>query len=266
MSNYTLSHSKFVQGWRSFYSYYPDMMIGMNSHLYSFKGGNLYKHNEDTQRNTFYQHWWNQVDNVLPPNNSPNAFTPSRVKSVFNVEPFTIKNFKTFYMETDHPWDLTVTTDTATGFVNKDWFQNKENLYFAFIRRYESDDSIRLRSCQGVGTVTTVNSTVPTAVTLTFTFNLGSIISIGDIAYKNNSGVIVKLGKITNVVNNVMTVDTTVTGGSVPSNGNFILYLKNATAESYGARGYYMNFELTNGDKDRVELFGVGSSLFKSYP
>lgn len=263
MSNYTLSHSKFVEGWTSFYSYYPDWMIGMNSHLYTFKGGNLYKHNANTLRNIFYQQWWNQVDNLNP---SPNAFAPSRVKSVFNVEPFTIKNFKTFYMETDHTWDLTVATDTATGFINHDWFQNKENLYYGFIRRYESDNSIRLRSCQGVGSVTTVNSTVPSAVTLTFTFNLGTMISIGDTAYKNNAGTIVKLGKITNVVNNVMTIDTTITGGSVPSNGNFILYLKNATAESYGARGYYMNFELTNNDTDRVELFGVGASLFKSYP
>lgn len=266
MSNYTLSHSKFVQGWTSFYSYYPDWMIGMNSHLYTFKGGNLYKHNENSIRNTFYQHWWNQVDNVIPPNNSPNAFTPSTVQSVFNNDPFTIKNFKTFYMETDHKWDLAVTTDTAAGFINKDWFQNKENLYFGFIRRYGNDTSIRLRSCQGVGSVTTVNSSVLTAVTLTFTFNLGTIVSIGDTAYKNNAGTIVKLGVITNVVNNVMTIDTTVIGGSVPSNGDFILYLKNATAESYGARGYYMNFQLTNSDTERVELFGVGSSLFKSYP
>lgn len=263
MSNYTLSHSKFVEGWTSFYSYYPDWMIGMNSHLYTFKGGNLYVHNENSLRNTFYQQWWNQVDNLNP---SPNAFTPSRVKSVFNVEPFLVKNFKTFYMETDHSWGLTVNTDTASGFVDKDWFQNKENLYYGFIRRYETDDSIRLRSCQGVGTVTTVNSTIPSAVTLTFTFNLGTIVSIGDIAYKNNAGTIVKLGKITNVVNNIMTIDTTITGGGIPVNGDFILYLKNATAESYGARGYYMNFELTNDDTDRVELFGAGVSLFKSYP
>jgi len=260
MSNYTLSHSKFVQGWTSFYSYYPDMMIGMNSHLYSFKGGNLYQHNENPYRNTFYQEWWNQMGHP------GDAFTPSRVKSVFNDDPFTIKNFKTFYMETDHAWDLTVETDTATGFINSSFFQSKENLYFGFIRRYANDDSIRLRSCQGIGAVTTVNLTVPTAVTLTFTFNLGSIISIGDIAYKNSSGAVIKLGKITNVVNNIVTIDTTVPGGSTPSNGDFILYLKNATAESYGARGYYMGFELTNGNNDRVELFGVGSSLFKSYP
>jgi len=249
MSNYTLSHSKFVQGWTSFYSYYPDMMVGMNSHLYSFKNGNLYKHNVNENRNTFY-----------------GVYTPSTIKSVFNVEPFVIKNFKTFYMETDHTWDASFITDTATGFIDKSYFQNKENLYFGFIRRYETDDSLRLRSCQGIGSVTTVNATTPSAVTLTFSFDLGSIISIGDIAYKNNSGSVLKLGKITNIVGSVVTIDTTISGGHVPSNGNFILYLKNATAESYGARGYYMSFELTNNDTERVELFGVGSSLFKSYP
>ncbi len=35
--NYTLSYSEGVQGWTSFFSFYPDWMIGMNNYFYTFK-------------------------------------------------------------------------------------------------------------------------------------------------------------------------------------------------------------------------------------
>jgi len=51
--NYTLSYSEGVQGWTSFFSFYPDWMIGMNNYFYTFKGGNLYRHNVNEVRNNF---------------------------------------------------------------------------------------------------------------------------------------------------------------------------------------------------------------------
>ena len=45
-----------------------------------------------------------------------------------------------------------------------------------------------------------------------------------------------------------------------------ILYYKNSIAESHGARGYYMEFTMTNDDTSAVELFSVGSNVMKSYP
>lgn len=68
--NYTLTYSPGVEGWPSFYSYYPDFMIGMNQFFYTFKGGNLYRHNVNESRNTFY-----------------GAFTPSTVRGIINQSP-----------------------------------------------------------------------------------------------------------------------------------------------------------------------------------
>ena len=48
MAEYTLTYSESVQGFPSFYSYIPDMMIGMNNYFYSFKAGELYRHNTNT--------------------------------------------------------------------------------------------------------------------------------------------------------------------------------------------------------------------------
>jgi len=54
MPNYTLTYDEGVQGFPSFYSYYPDFMIGMNNYFYTFNGGNLYRHNVNESRNNFY--------------------------------------------------------------------------------------------------------------------------------------------------------------------------------------------------------------------
>jgi len=85
---YTLTYSDSAAGWPSFYSFIPDWMIGMNNYFYTFKGGNLYRHNVNTNRNTFYYEWWLQLGNP------DGAFTPSRVTSVFNDVPLEKKRNK----------------------------------------------------------------------------------------------------------------------------------------------------------------------------
>ena len=93
MPNYTLTYNSDSSslndntggGWPSFYSFFPDFMIGMNSFFYSFKQGNLYRHNTSAQRNTYY-----------------GIFEASTITSVFNPEPtISIKLFKTLSYESN---------------------------------------------------------------------------------------------------------------------------------------------------------------------
>jgi hypothetical protein len=257
---YTLSYNKNVEGWTSFFSYRPEMMVGMNGSFYSFKGGELYKHNTNQNRNTFYQDWWTKVGT---PNN---AFEPSKVTSVFNDEPLTVKNFKTIATYGNKPWNCTVITDLSTGDIDSTYFLEKEGNWFAYIRNLSGDDNLRLRSAQGVGSVNTVVNPGTSATVLNFTFNIGTIISVGDIAYINNAGVIESIGPVTSVAQKSFTVNNSNVLLSTPANGDYVLYIKNSVAESYGARGYYMQYELEYGSTDRVELFSVKSNIFKSYP
>jgi hypothetical protein len=245
----TLTYSNFTQGWTSFYSFIPEKILGMNSYLYTFKGGNLYQHNTNAIRNNFYGDDYD-----------------STVTSAFNDNTLDVKNYKTLCLNSNFAWDAIVNTNLTSGSIDSSWFDFKEGLYYSFIRRNGNDLMINMRSAQGLGSVTTVNSTVPAAVTLTFTFSFGSIVSIGDLMYKNNSGSPLLLGKITAISGNVITIDTTILGGSVPTNGDFLLFIKNSIAESYPQLGYYMQFKLTISEPSRVELFSVQSDLFKSYP
>jgi len=244
----TLAYSETTQGWTSFFSYIPENMIGMNSYFYSFSNGNLYRHNsDDVDRNNFY----NQQHN-------------SKVTSVFNIDQSAVKNFNTVSLNSDSPWTTNVITDLSTGYIDASYFELKEGDYFAYIRSESTTQDLNLRSTQGIGKPISVNATVPSAVVVTFGYNLGSIITIGADAYKNNLGTPLKLGKITNKTNTTITINTI--GGNIPLITDFIFYFQNSVAESYGVRGYYMQFELENENLNRVELFSVGSNIFKSYP
>jgi hypothetical protein len=243
----TLSYSEYVHGWTSFFSYIPEMMIGMNSYFYTFKNGNLYRHNTNEVRNNFYD----------------TQYT-SKVTTVFNLEPSTVKNFNTIILNNSTAWHFNGFTDMSTGFIDESFFEFKEGNYFAYIRSDANTQDLNLRSTQGIGKPISVNATVPAAVVVTFGFDLGSIVSIGADAYTNNAGTPKKLGKIIAKTNTTITINTI--GGNIPLVTDFIFYFQNSIAESYGLRGYYMQFELENIATDRIQLYTVGSHVFKSFP
>ena len=247
-TNYTLSYSPFVQGWPSFYSFVPEQMIGMNSYFYSFDGGNLYRHNTNETRNNFY-----------------GVQYTSKITAVVNDAPSTVKVFKTISLESNSRWNATITGDLTTGYIDSSWFSLKEGDYYAYIRRNVNDENLSLRSAQGVGQASSVDSSVVTAITIGFDFNIDSIASVGDKAYKVVGGGIQFIGDITDITGSVITIDGT-SGAGLPVVGSYILYLKNSVAESYGAMGYYIQYELENTNTSFVELFAVGTELFKSNP
>ena len=278
MANYTLTYDEGVQGFPSFYSYYPDWMIGMNNYFYTFKGGNLYRHNVNERRNTFYSDWWIRVtgdpDTAL-------SFSPSYMQSVFNMSPLENKLFKTINIEGDDAWATEIATDIQdSGFIDYDYFEKKEQSWYAFIRNEglgstpSQAPELSLRSLNGIGQSTTV-SIVGTTTTINFgtSVDTGSILSVGDYFYFLASGTPVYAGDITAInldlrrgVNNVV-IDTSAVGTfPVPSNVETFLFIKNSIAESHGVLGHYAVFTLTYSENTKVELFAVESEVMKSYP
>ena len=272
MPNYTLTYSEGVAGWVSFYSYYPDWIIGMNNYLYTFKGGNLYKHNTNASRNTFYLPWW-QAQGL-----ASSSFTPTRIQSVFNTSVLENKLFKTINLEGDAKWGAQLITDLQySGFIDASWFDKKEAAYFAFVRN-NTIGEFALRSLNGIGNSLTVSGAGTTSATINFSISplisIGSIISVGDYVYFGTptpqfAGQVIDVNidlpnGINNIViNNAMSSPVSVT---LPGNVNFIFYVKNSVAESHGVLGHYCNFTLTNSDTSKIELLAVESEVMKSFP
>jgi hypothetical protein len=268
---YTLSYSEQVQGWPSFYSFNPEWMIGMNNYFYTFKGGNLYRHNVNEERNTFYKPWYN---------NPLDAFTPSRVKSVINDGPLENKLFKTIALQGDDTWAAELSTDIPlTGYVEKDWFEKKEQVWFAFIRdtgTVPADPAqYPQRSVNGIGACTTVSG-LPASLQVNFSItplvSIGAIISIGDYVYTISAGAPVLAGKVTAINqnykagNNYLTIDASITGATPPVATDYIMFIKSSVAESHGLLGHYMVFDIENINTSKVELFQVQSNVMKSFP
>jgi hypothetical protein len=249
MANYTLTYSPMLEGWTSFHSYYPEWMTNMNNFLYTFKSGELWKHNTNATRNS----WYGALS------------APSTVTVVFNDAPSESKMFKTLACETDSPWKTTITTDLNSGVMEASYFELKEGDYFTYIRRNPDTVDYKALSTQGIGNASAVTLIAAATYRIDFLFDIGSTMSVGDLIYTVPSGTALVSGQITNVTSNSVTI-VMVGGGTIPVTGNFIMFVKNAVAESYGARGYYMQVLLENTSSTAVELFAISSQVFKSYP
>lgn len=250
-TTFTVTYSPDVKGWPSFYSYYPEFIKGMNNYLYTFKNGNIYRHNTNEERNSYYD---------TPGSDPANA---SKITTVFNVDPLTVKLFKTVELESDAPWKFDGVTDLQTGSIETSYFEEKEGAYFSFIRAESGTENFNMRSANGIGTSTTVTGPA-NATVISFQVNIGSILSVGDTIFFGTTPT--KAGSVTAIdrANKQITVDCS--AGTPPPASAFILSLKDSVAESMGMRGYFCEFTLTNNDTTPVELFAVTSDILKSYP
>ncbi len=92
---------------------------------------------------------------------------------------------------------------------------------------------------------------------------MDDIVSTGDKLYSVINGGLTFVGNITAHTDISITTDGS---GLSPAIGTFLVFQKNATAESYPTLGTYLNVEFINADTSYTELFSVTSSIFKSYP
>jgi hypothetical protein len=262
---YTLTFNAESKGWPSFYSFIPEKMIGMNNYFYSFKGGNLFRHNTNDIHNNFY-----------------GAQYDSTLTSVFNDGPLENKLFKAINLEGDARWDMQLSSDIqTTGFIDATYFEKKEGTFYAFVRNSgevpaEADEYV-LRSVNGIGNS---NSVVIDGTTTTYNFSIsplisiGSIISVGDyLYYIEVGGTALLLGGVVTEINidlpngiNNLVVDTSTVGQNPTTETPFVMYIKNAVAESHGILGHYCVFEMQNSSTGKVELFTVDAEVMKSFP
>lgn len=273
----TLTYSDNVKGWVSFYSYDPDFMIGMNNYFYTFKGGNLYKHNSNNERNTFYKDWCLRHPPKPPALvDPPPYFTPSKIVSVFNQSPLENKLFKTLILDGDSTWGGELITDIQnSGIVSASEFENKEQTYFSFIRNTSSGE-LSIRSLQGIGINSGRTDAFPTAtINFPIEIDLSNIVSDMNKIYWDNSGVAAYGGNITGVNIdkkngiNTLVVDISDPTVIIPSPVNdpvLYFYAPSSIAESHGVVGHYCTFSLENSSSGKIELFAVSSEVMKSFP
>jgi hypothetical protein len=257
----TITYSETSQGWTSRWSYRPEWMVGLNSIFYSFKGGSLYQHDANIVRTRFY--------------NTTDGFS---IKTIINQSPMESKMYKSLALDSTHPLNVTGSTDLDTVYMNVSQFSKKEGDFFAYIRRPVSDNNLQMISAQGVGIIDSIAGFELTMDSQVSNASTGDLIISGIVDSNNNLITSIQVGYVVDVVGNVISVSnnspippTPPTPGFLnsPAPGNYVYILKGPVAESYGARGRYLDLSLSlNGSaaEVEVELFAISTSAFKSFP
>ena len=158
LDNSTISFTEKVNGWTSFKSFLPESGVSVNGVYYTFKNGDIWKHNVNDIRNNFYS---TQYD--------------SSVKFIFNDQPDIIKSFNTLNYEGTQSREYETKAGEEDQIIKKGWytssvesdkqsgqvpqFKEKEGKWYNNIVGVDSDetniDTSEFTS-QGLGIVTSV--------------------------------------------------------------------------------------------------------------
>ena len=118
-SDETVSYKQGLEGWPTRKSFVPEMGVSLNNIYYTFKGSQIWSHDNET-RNNFY-----------------GVQYKSTVKLIFNSEPSSVKNFKALSYEGSEGWTTpNITTDLQNGKVPS--YIDKEGIYYNFIKGKEN--------------------------------------------------------------------------------------------------------------------------------
>jgi len=99
----TLNFDEQVLGWTSLFSYKPDDMFSLGNNFYSTTSGH-----SDTKDGTIYQHYVTQDDagSPIPRATFYGTTSNSNITTVFNIQPSSVKRFKTINYEGGPNWTL----------------------------------------------------------------------------------------------------------------------------------------------------------------
>jgi len=234
----TWLYSDESNGWVTTQTFNPEDMCRMNGEFYSFYNGEIYRHNDSANYNTFY-----------------GTLYDSSFSFNMNVEPGTRKVFRTLSTEGTDAWAATCITDQQNGHIEIADYQTKEGVRYAYVRGDNTGAiDTATPAVQGIGVITSISGlNVITGV------SVPNLVNIGDKVYKSN---MTYIGTITAILSNGVTLSSA-TG---LSNGDFIISVKNQSIETSGLLGYYMNVTLKlSGKNTRSELYQVNSEVSKSF-
>jgi len=138
-SSITVSYKESVKGWVSFRSFIQEGGVTLNNTYFTFRGGALYSHDNET-RNNFYTQQHN-----------------SFISTIFNDIPTSVKNFNALSYSGDTEWNVVnIFTDIETGQSSE--FVSKENKYFSYLYSLNTIENLDINSFdfQGLGNASVI--------------------------------------------------------------------------------------------------------------
>lgn len=257
LAAFTIAYGTNDKAWTTRYSFTPESIVSLNSDMYTFKSGKIYKHSEDADRNTYYG----------------GAVAESIVESVSNREPSAIKSFESLSLEGDATWQVVATTtnqtatlagtvydpDTAPSGV---WTE-KEGFYYASIHGDTTSHGSSITSVTSTSEIFSLGNVASDVVggnSITFDsaintmpFPLGSTATV----YKLNGSQLDSLSVYPLSITAEKTL--TVSGNVTVSDGDLLVVVGNSSIEGDQIRDYYIQLKLTKTTSSPIELFAINT-------
>lgn len=219
------------------FSSFQDITLGIGDndeyYAYTISNGYIYKHDSDSEQLNYL--YGEQKDANI-------TFSANRDGDV-------IKMFLAISQETNNPWDVLITNNEQSTSIT-DW-EKRDSFYFSEIPMDESasDDSYDdTLATEGVGTLTNAGAT-------TFTFNkVPAVVSPNDVMWAIISGTPTKIGTITSIDSNIITISTVL---AAPSIGDYCYVRKSNYINGEVMRDYYAKIKLTHEGNGETELYAV---------
>ena len=256
--NSTVSFKENVNGWSSRKSFIPESGVSLNSTYYTFKGGDLWKHNSNTVINNFYgQQYYSSVTTLF--NASPNSSKGFKTLNYSGSNSVKYNDAKSAIIEKGW-YANSVQTDLQSGEVP--YFVNKENKWFNYIKGNETNVDTSSLAVQGIGIPNTV-STAGGSLTLGFNNGINESLQLGDALHfgttsLSEAGTVSSINKSTGQV-------TCSTFTNAPTTSDFVLFAKPTGPNLTSLTGYYAKVEMRNYKTTEIsELFSLGTEVFES--
>ncbi len=256
----TVSFKENVSGWSSRKSFIPESGVSLGSTYYTFKEGDLWKHNSNSTINNFYgDQYYSSLTMLF--NASPGSSKGFKTLNYTGSKSVEYNNSKDAIIENGW-WAENIQTDLQKGKIP--YFVNKENKWFNFIKGNENTVDTSSLSVQGLGSP---NSATQNGAVLTLQFNyiVNESLQIGDILHFGTTA-ISEIGTVNSItISSGVTSVVCNTITNLPTVSDFILFSKPTGPNLTSLTGYYAEVEMRNNNSSEIsELFSLGTEIFES--
>ena len=239
----TVAWSTTKQLWLTFYSFVAEDYAHLHDRFFSFKDGQIWRHNSNSVYNKFY-----------------NVQYTSKATLVSKGNPSMVKVYDAISFEGDQPWKTTVSnSDQTTSEMAIIEFNEKENMWYRVMPKDETSGILNTSHKIVLGQVTAIDGDK-----ITFSSRISNLpFGIGDTLFKLESSSETSLSLTVSSVSGrkELTASATVTGVAV---GDTVMAVSDDQINGDNIRDYYAQIDLELEKKTGVELYAVNMSYTPS--
>ena len=257
-SGFTAGYDAGSNVWTTLYSFRPENVVSIDSLLYTFNAGTMYKHSTDADRNTYYGTAYDSVVEIISAANAS-----------------MVKTFESISIEGTNAWATLITNTDQSANILESTYDKRERNWYASIPRDDSANtgSSTITALSGSSEVFALGAVSDvTGTDITFNSDISYItFPMGAALYKITGTTLVSISNtissaVANTIESIpagnkITCTSTVTG---LANGDEVVALGVGSVEGDQIRDYYVKIKLTNSSTSEIELYAVNTIYAKS--